>query len=66
MHSIYYFIEGSGNIGGACCFAYSAECLACSDGIDVDEFCRRLPNKGVPGCQGKLLVRQLPNINKYI
>lgn len=34
-----------------CCRAFTAECLACSAGISVIEFCCKPENKDVVGCE---------------
>jgi hypothetical protein len=35
-----------------CCSEHSAECLACKDGISVQEYCKKMFLSNVPGCTG--------------
>ena len=35
----------------ACCKALTAECLSCTKGQSIEEFCRDDANKDVVGCQ---------------
>ena len=35
----------------ACCRALTAECLACTKGQSIEEFCRDDANKDVAGCE---------------
>ena len=39
-----------------CCRALTAECLACSKGQSVEQFCADEANKNVLGCEGILIA----------
>lgn len=54
-----------------CCRALTAECLACSMGVSVKDFCSKPENKDVVGCENiesrYVLIQpgtKLSNINK--
>merc|ERR1711871_1866905 len=42
-----------GDGGKGCCKAFTAECLACSEGKSVKKFCKKKKNRDVPGCEKK-------------
>ena len=37
----------------ACCYAITADCLACSAGLSITEYCNKFPD--TTGCQGKCI-----------
>ena len=37
--------------GMVCCQAYSSECLACNDGVDVETWCKNHKEFNGPGCE---------------
>ena len=39
-----------------CCRALTAECLACSKGQSVEQFCADEANKNVLGCEGRFIA----------
>merc|ERR1712048_390497 len=42
--------ESSSDEPRICCKALTAQCMACGQGIEVDEFCAKEGNENYPGC----------------